>query len=53
MQNNVLGVSTNGGVVLYNHCMKWIREPVALIADAINPPEPFTTYVRRYEASKI
>jgi len=31
-----------------NKYIKWIPEPVALFAIAKNPPEPFTTYVRRY-----
>ena len=33
---------------LYNQCVKWIPEPVTLFAYAKNPPEPLTTYARRY-----
>jgi len=33
----------------HNQNMKWIREPVSIIACAITKPEPLTTYVKRYE----
>ena len=37
---------------IYNQSIKWIREPVALFACAKNPPEPLTTYARRYTSEQ-
>ncbi len=38
--------------MLHNQGINRIREPVALFADAKNPPEPLTSYAGRYIAKQ-
>ncbi len=38
--------------MLHNQGINWIREPVMLIACAMNKPEPLPSYAGRYEACR-